>query len=56
MKLSCFSAVSPVIGWNQWVKCVAPCPVAQSRATEAIASATSRVSGVPCASVESSAA
>ena len=20
MKLSCFSAVSPVIGWNQWVK------------------------------------
>ena len=21
---SCFSAVKPVIGWNQWVKCVAP--------------------------------
>ena len=21
---SCFSAVSPVIGWNQWVKWVAP--------------------------------
>ena len=24
MKLSCFSAVTPVMGWNQWVKWVAP--------------------------------
>ena len=23
-KLSCFSAVAPVMGWNQWVKWVAP--------------------------------
>ena len=54
MKLSCFSAVSPVIGWNQCVKCVAPCDVAHSRATDAIDSAVSRVSGVPLRSVASS--
>jgi hypothetical protein len=54
-KLSCFSAVRPVIGWNQCVKCVAPCDVAHSRATEAIVSAVSRGSGVPCFSVPSSA-
>ncbi len=30
MKLSCFSAVMPVIGWNQWVKWVAPFSMAQS--------------------------
>ena len=30
MKLSCFSAVTPVMGWNQWVKCVAPFSMAQS--------------------------
>ena len=30
MKLSCFSAVMPVIGWNQCVKCVAPFSIAQS--------------------------
>lgn len=30
MKLSCFSAVTPVIGWNQWVKWVAPFSTAQS--------------------------
>ena len=54
-KLSCFSAVSPVMGWNQCVKCVAPCDTAQSRATEATESATSRVSGVLCLSVETSA-
>ena len=30
MKLSCFSAVMPVMGWNQWVKWVAPCSMAQS--------------------------
>ena len=52
MKASCFSAVSPVMGWNQCVKCVAPCETAQSRATEATVSATSRVSGVPLRSVE----
>ena len=28
-KASCFSAVNPVIGVNQWVKCVAPCSIAQ---------------------------
>ena len=30
IKLSCFSAVMPVIGWNQWVKWVAPFSIAQS--------------------------
>ena len=30
MKLSCFSAVMPVMGWNQWVKWVAPFSMAQS--------------------------
>ena len=30
MKLSCFSAVTPVIGWNQWVKWVHPRSTAQS--------------------------
>src|SRR5829696_10545769 len=30
MKLSCFSAVIPVIGWNWWVKWVAPFSSAQS--------------------------
>ena len=30
MKLSCFSAVMPVSGWNQCVKCVAPFSIAQS--------------------------
>ena len=33
MKASCFSAVMPVIGWNQWVKWVAPFSKAQSRMT-----------------------
>jgi hypothetical protein len=56
MKLSCFSAVSPVMGWNQWVKCVAPCAVAQSRATDAIASADFARQRRAVASVESSAA
>ena len=40
MKLSCFSAVIPVMGWNQWVKWVAPCSTAQSFMAEATASAT----------------
>ena len=30
IKLSCFSAVTPVMGWNQWVKWVAPLESAQS--------------------------
>ena len=29
-KASCFSAVRPVWGWNQWQKCVAPLPSAHS--------------------------
>ena len=29
MNASCFSAVMPVIGWNQWVKWVAPFSMAQ---------------------------
>jgi hypothetical protein len=37
-KASCFSAVSPVCGWNQCVKCVTPFSIAQSL----IASATGR--------------
>jgi hypothetical protein len=30
MNESCFSAVDPVSGWNQWQKCVAPFETAQS--------------------------
>ena len=41
IKLSCFSAVIPVRGWNQWVKCVAPCSTAQSFMASATALATS---------------
>ena len=41
MKLSCFSAVIPVSGWNQCVKCVAPCATAQSFIAPATALATS---------------
>ena len=40
MKLSCFSAVTPVRGWNQWVKCVAPWATAQSFIAAATALAT----------------
>ena len=40
IKLSCFSAVIPVMGWNQWVKWVAPFSTAQSFMAEATASAT----------------
>ena len=40
-KLSCFSAVIPVIGWNQCVKWVAPLPTAHSFIAEATISATS---------------
>ena len=47
MKLSCFSAVMPVIGWNQCVKCVAPFSTAQSFIAFATTFATSRGTGVP---------
>ena len=38
-KLSCFSAVRPVIGWNRCVKCVAPFSMAQSFMAAATVSA-----------------
>ena len=41
MKLSCFSAVKPVIGWNQCVKCVAPFSTAHSFMATATELATS---------------
>ena len=44
---SCFSAVSPVIGWNQWVKWVAPCSMAHSRIVAATTSAIDASSGAP---------
>ncbi len=48
MKPSCFSAVIPVIGWNQWVKWVAPCSVAQSLRAAATVSAMSGGRDSPC--------
>ena len=47
MKLSCFSAVMPVMGWNQWVKCVAPFSSAQSFIAFATISAVSPSSRSP---------
>ena len=44
---SCFSAVSPVIGWNQCVKWVAPCSIAHSRIVAATTSAIDESSGAP---------
>ena len=41
IKLSCFSAVTPVMGWNQWVKWVAPFSMAQSFMALATTVATS---------------
>ena len=41
MKLSCFSAVRPVIGWNQCVKWVAPSSSAHSFIVAATVFATS---------------
>ena len=41
MKLSCFSAVKPVMGWNQWVKWVAPFSTAHSFMATATELATS---------------
>ena len=47
MKLSCFSAVMPVMGWNQCVKCVAPFSNAQSFIALATTLATFMSSGCP---------
>ncbi len=47
MKLSCFSAVTPVRGWNQWVKWVAPRATAQSFMAAATALATPMFSFSP---------
>ena len=46
-KPSCFSAVIPVSGWNQWVKCVAPFATAQAHMASATALATERSSFLP---------
>src|SRR3712207_7685487 len=53
-KESCFSAVMPVRGWNQWVKWVAPFSIAQSFIAEATASASEGSSGSPRSSVSCS--
>ena len=47
MKLSCFSAVTPVMGWNQWVKWVAPFSTAHCFMASAISLAVERSRGVP---------
>ena len=47
MKLSCFSAVMPVMGWNQWVKWVAPFSTAQSFMALATTLATLMSKGWP---------
>ena len=46
-KASCFSAVTSVSGWNQWVKCVAPLEMAQSFMALATTSATLRSRSSP---------
>ncbi len=46
-KLSCFSDVMPVSGWNQWAKCVAPFSSAHSFIACATSLAMSRSSGLP---------
>ena len=51
---SCFSAVPPVSGWNQWVKCVAPFWTAQSFMPAATASAIDGSRGFPSRIVASS--
>ena len=53
-KASCFSAVPPVRGWNQWVKCVAPFESAQSFIACATSSAMEGSSGLPSLMVASS--
>ncbi len=52
---SCFSAVRPVIGWNQCVKCVAPCSMAQSFIAFATVSAMRGSSSAPLSIVRRSA-
>ena len=47
MKLSCFSAVMPVMGWNQWVKCVAPFSTAQFFIASATMAALSLLRRLP---------
>src|SRR6185437_2955075 len=51
---SCFSAVSPVCGWNQCVKCVAPRPIAHSLIAWATRGATSWSSFLPCRTASTS--
>ena len=46
MNESCFSAVTPVMGWNQCVKWVAPRSIAQSFMALAITFAVARSRGV----------
>ena len=55
MKLSCFSAVTPVIGWNQCVKWVTPRSTAQSFIALATTEAISGSSGRPLSTVRRSA-
>src|SRR3954451_18141034 len=50
-KESCFSAVEPVSGWNQWVKWAAPFSIAHSFIADATASARIGSSGMPWSSV-----
>ena len=47
IKASCFSAVIPVSGWNQWVKCVAPFSIAHSFIAAATGVAMCLASGAP---------
>ena len=47
MKASCFSAVTPVMGWNQWVKWVQPFSVAHCFMASAISLAMERSRDVP---------
>ena len=51
MKLSCFSAVIPVIGWNQCVKWVTPFSTAHSFIALATMFATCGSRGSPCSRV-----
>lgn len=47
MKASCFSAVKPLSGWNQWVKWVAPREMAHLLIPSATSLASFPSSGVP---------
>jgi hypothetical protein len=53
-KESCFSAVEPVRGWNQWVKWLAPRSSAHSRMADATVSARPESSGPPPAMASTS--